>query len=411
MDFNPSAPTVMHIDINSCFATIEQQANPLLRGLPIAVVAYDSPRGVILAASIEAKRFGVKTGMRLMDGRQLVPELTVVLPDPDKYRFVHKKLNKLLSKFCSEIYPKSIDEFVLDFQSHRVESLPAQAGSMQHVARDIKRRIEEEIGEWITVSIGISTNRQLAKVAAGMVKPDGLVEINGSNFRQVYKSLKLTDMHGINTRYAVRLNAVGIHTVPEFYESTLSNIEAAFRSVNAFYWYLRLRGYEVDGIEFGRKSFGNSYSIPQNLSLVRELSPILAKLVNKTATRLRKAKYAAYGVHVAVSFKGGGFWHHGERLPQPVFYTSDIFKAAYAVLKRVRINRPVHTLSVSCYDLVEKPPLQLSMFENEEKRQFLAQAMDRVNNRFGSFVLMTGNMLAAKDAVKDRIAFGQGGIS
>ncbi len=415
MDFNPTAPTVMHIDINSCFATIEQQANPLLRGLPIAVVAYDSPRGCILAASVEAKRYGVKTGMHLFEGRDLCPNLLAILPDPDKYRFIHKSLNKLLGRYCGEVYPKSIDEFVLDFQSHRVESLPAQAGSMGSVAQAIKQKIKKNIGEWITVSIGIATNRQLAKVAAGMVKPDGLVEINKDNFRQVYKLLKLTDLHGINIRNELRLNSVGVTTVLEFYKSPPWKLKAAFKSVNALYWYSRLRGFEIDSVEFARKSFGNSYSIPQNLKGAAELSAILAKLVNKTASRLRKHGYAAYGIHVGISFKKGLApsgaigevgWHHGERLAQPVFYTSDIFTQALRILKKAPATRPVHTLAVSCYDLVHTPLLQLSIFEDLEKKRFLAETIDRVNNKFGSFVLMTGNMLSAGDAVKDRIAFG-----
>lgn len=404
MDFNPAEPTVMHIDINSCFATIEQQANPLLRGLPVAVVAYDSPRGCILAASIEAKRFGVKTGTSLADGRSLCPGLLSVLPDPDKYRFVHKALCELLGKYCSQVCPKSIDEFVLKFESR-------QAHRLAEVAKEIKLQIKKDIGEWITVSIGISTNRQLAKVAAGMIKPDGLVVINKDNFRETYEKLNLVDLHGINTRNAVRLNSVGIYTVREFYRAPLWQLQAAFRSIGAFYWHLRLRGYEVDDIEFGRKSFGNSYSIPQNLTSARELSPILAKLVNKTASRLRKHGFAAHGVRVAVSFKGGGWWHHGERAASPLFYTSEIYKAAYRILSAAEINRPVHTLFVSCYDLRKAPPLQLCLFEDREKKRLLADAMDKINNRFGSFVLMTGNMAGAGEAVKDRIAFGQSLLS
>lgn len=403
MDFNPAAPRIMHIDINSCFATIEQQANPLLRGAPIAVVAYDSPKGCILAASIEAKRYGVKTGMRLADGRALCPEMLAIPPDPDKYRFVHKSLKSLLDKYCSETHPKSIDEFVLNFASHKGEN-------PMKIAQNIKVDIRRDIGEWISVSIGVSTNRQLAKVAAGMVKPDGLVEITKDNFKEIYRSLKLTDLHGINTRNEARLNSVGIKSVTEFYLAPLWKLRAAFGSVSADYWYTRLRGYEIDNIEFERRSFGNSYSIPQNLRTSRQLSPILAKLVNKTASRLRAAGYSAHGVHVGITFKRGGYWHHGERLQEPVFYTSDIFKAAYRILETATLPRPVHTLSVTVYDLVPAGPLQLSAFEDLEKKKSLAQAIDKINAKFGNFVLGTANMLSAGDAVKDRIGFGQGGV-
>lgn len=403
MDFNPASPTVMHIDINSCFATIEQQANPLLRGIPIGVAAYDSPSGCILAASIEAKRFGIKTGMRVLEGKRLYPKLKIITPDSDKYRYVHNKMHEILCSYCPEVYPKSIDEFVLNFESQKnIDVFSA--------AEKIKKEIKEEIGEWISVSVGISTNRQLAKVAAGMKKPDGLIEINKDNFWDRYKALKLTDLHGINIKNEARLNSVGIYTVCGFYEAPLWKIKNAFRSVNAFYWFLRLRGWESDSVEFTRKSFGNSYSIPQNYKTPKELSPILAKLVNKTAARMRKYEFSAYGVHVGVTLKGGGYIHHGERLQVPIFYTSEIFENAFRILKSFDIVRPVHTLAVTCYDLTNTSSYQLSLFSDVAKKKKLALAQDEINSQFGSFVLMTANMLSAGDAVKDRIGFGKSGI-
>lgn len=406
MQFNPSAPTIMHIDINSCFATIEQQANPHLRGTPIAVAAYTTGSGCILAASIEAKRFGVKTGMRVFEGKKLCPALRIYTPDADKYRFVHNCMHELLNKYCDSVYPKSIDEFVLNFSSHEI----LKKEKVTDIAKEIKKDIRDTIGDYISVSIGISTNRQLAKVAAGMVKPDGLVEITKDNFLEKYRELRLTDLHGINVRNEARLNSVGIYTVLQFYESPLWKIKNAFRSVNAFYWFLRLRGWESDDIEFERKSFGNSYSIPQNYKTPRELSPILAKLVNKTATRMRKKGYSAYGVHVGSTLKGGGYLHHGERLQIPIFYTSEIFENAFRILKTFEIPKPVHTLAVSCYDITNTSSYQLSLFSDVVKKKSLAAAQDKINNHFGAFVLSTANMLSAGDAVKDRIAFGKGGI-
>src|SRR3989344_9426821 len=174
LDFNSKSSTILHIDLNSCFATIEQQANPHLRGKPIAVAAYTTANGCILAPSIEAKKYGVRTGMRVKDGKILCPSLIILASDPWKYRNVHLALRKLLSQYTSDLYPKSIDEFVLN-----LEGFPSLvASSMQQVASEIKQRIKTEIGEWLTVSIGIAPNRFLAKLASGLHKPDGLDEIN-----------------------------------------------------------------------------------------------------------------------------------------------------------------------------------------------------------------------------------------
>ncbi|MCX6704187.1 MAG: DNA polymerase, partial [Candidatus Woesebacteria bacterium] len=118
MEFNSSPSYIMHIDLNSCFATIEQQANPFLRGKLIAVAAFTSLGGCILAASIEAKKLGIKTGMRVRDGRAIYPKLIVLPSDPWKYRNVHLKLRKLIADYTNDFSPKSIDEFVLNLKDY-----------------------------------------------------------------------------------------------------------------------------------------------------------------------------------------------------------------------------------------------------------------------------------------------------
>jgi DNA polymerase IV len=133
MPFNPNPPTILHIDLNSCFASIEQQADPFLRGKPIAVAAYDSPGGCIVAPSVEAKQYGVKPGMRVKEGRLLCPGLVVLQPDPNKYRAIHLQFKTLLGTYTDRITPritpKSIDEFVLDLQG-----VPALRLGMVNVA-------------------------------------------------------------------------------------------------------------------------------------------------------------------------------------------------------------------------------------------------------------------------------------
>ena len=114
LEFNPKCSTILHIDLNSCFATIEQQANPYLRGKPVVVAAYATPAGCILAPSVEAKRYGIQTGTRVREGKKLCPNLIVLPPDPWKYRNVHLGLREILSSYTNDFNPKSIDEFVLN---------------------------------------------------------------------------------------------------------------------------------------------------------------------------------------------------------------------------------------------------------------------------------------------------------
>jgi DNA polymerase-4 len=408
LDFSSKPPTILHIDLNSCFATIEQQANPHLRGKPVAVAAYTTPSGCIVAPSIEAKKCGIKTGMRVKDGKALYPKLIVLPPDPWKYRNVHLALRKLISRYTADFTPKSIDEFVLDLEGYPslvAGSLPAQAG-MQQVAREIKSRIRREIGEWLTVSVGIAPNRFLAKLASSLHKPDGLDEINKENFLEVYSDLKLQNLPYIKLHNAIRLNSMGIYTVTDFYQAPLWKLKAAFESINGYYWYTRLRGWEIDSVVFGRKSYGNSYALPKPLSTPEELSPILAKLVTKMSARLRHAGYKAKGIHLAVSFRDGNFWHKGVTLPMAIFDTRDIYKKAFRILFACPYKKPVRDLAVSSFNLLKFGVTQLELFEDIVKKEKLAGSIDKINERWGDFVVTPARMLSAGNAVPDRIAFG-----
>ena len=396
MGFNSKSPTVMHIDLNSCFATIEQQANPYLRGKPIAVAAYTTPNGCILAPSIEAKRYGIKTGMRVADGKLLYPGLIILSCDPVKYRNIHLKFRKLLCRYTWDVTPKSIDEFVLEFKE----------SGLAEIAREIKRRIRTEIGEWLTVSIGIAPNRFLAKVASGLHKPDGLDLIDKSNFLDVYRGLGLTQLPYIKARNAIRLNSVGIFSVLDFYTSPLWKLKAAFASINSYYWYLRLRGWEIDAVEFARRSYGNSYALPKPFVSLTDLSPILSKLCEKMGFRLRRAGYSARGIHIAIGYRDGSFWHKGISYLESFFDTREIYKGALKILTLSPYKKPVRDLAVSCFNLKKGNKLQLNLFEDVLKKESLVKAVDKINTRWGNFVLTQARMLRASEAVPDRIAFG-----
>mgnify|MGYP001060505676 CR=1 FL=1 len=412
LKFNPKPPIIMHIDLNSCFATIEQQANRHLRGKPIAVAAYNSPGGCILAPSIESKALGRKTGMKVKDGKILCPDLIVLEPDPWKYRNVHLKLRNLLKKYTNDVVPKSIDEFVLNFEGY-----PSFEKGMFYTGRQIKQEIKEKIGEWLTVSVGIAPNRFLAKTASGLNKPDGLDEININNFKNIFASLKLPDLCGIASNNTVRLNNVGIYTVLDFYNASLAKLKSAFASICGYHWYLRLRGWEVDDVEFERKSFGNSFALPKPLTEMEDLAPILHKLVQKTNKRMRLAGFKCQGVHVSVLYRDGTHWHIGRKTQIPLFYWGDIYKKAYKMLIKSPYKKPVHTLAVSCFNLSDKDVVQNNLFDEVEKKKNLANALDYINEKWGDFVITPAKMLSTQNVVIDRISFGgvkeligQGGI-
>ncbi len=401
LPFNPKPPTIMHIDLNSCFASIEQQSNPLLRGKPIAVAAYATGSGCILAPSREAKVLGIKVGMRVRDAKLIYPNLIVMEPDPQKYKVVHHQLKELLSQYTSKIAPKSIDEFVLDF-----EGFPSYRLGLSNVASDIKAQIKSQIGDWLTVSIGIAPNHFLAKTASNLHKPDGLDSIDINNFQQVYEKLQLMDICGIKTKNSIRLNQSGIFTVMDFYRASVAQLRSAFNSINGYYWYLRLRAWQIDDVEFSQKSFGHSYALPKPLSTPDELAPILQKLVHKTGLRLRRHGYKARGVHLSIVFRDHNFWHQGHSLPFDIFDSRDIYSRVFSLLLHCPYRGPVREIAVSVFNLSSIDTFQMDFFADSQKSQRLSQAMDDINTKWGDFVITPARMLGTDSIMPERISFG-----
>ena len=278
---------------------------------------------------------------------------------------------------------------------------------MFNVSREIKDRIKKEIGDYLTVSIGLGPNRFLAKTASNLHKPDGLDEINETNFKEIYEGLCLTDLNGINRQNATRLNMVGIYTVMDFFNADISLLRSAFHSILGYYWFLRLRGWEIDDIDWDTKSFGHSYSLPKFLTTPEEMAPILSKLVEKVGFRMRHSNFQAKGVHLALLYQDHQYFHEGRSLDQPIFDSRDIFRVASRLLRHSPYKLPVRNIAVSCFNLSSRSTLQLDLFHDNQRKDSLVAAIDAINDRWGNFIITPATMANTENFVHDRIGFGQ----
>ena len=215
-DINPEKALVMHIDLNSAFATAEQQAHPSLRGKAMGVTNRLSKECCVIAASYEAKYLGIKVGMRRSEALAICPDFVLLETDPPKYNDVYQKLIKIMRSYSPKIKMKSIDEGIIDF--HGLEPV-LNGRTLEDIGYEIKQRVKDEIGDWMRINIGIGTNRFLAKQAASWHKPDGLDKIDKTNLLDYYKEMKLTDLSGIAERNEARLNALGIMTPLDFFNA------------------------------------------------------------------------------------------------------------------------------------------------------------------------------------------------
>jgi DNA polymerase IV len=402
---NKARPLIMHIDLNSCFATIEQQANPLYRRKPLAVAAYDSPRGMIIASSYEAKAKGIKLGVNVAEARAIDPKVIILMPDPAKYRVAHQRFREVLSDYTSSVVAKSIDEFVIDFQGS-----PAirEERDLVDVGYEMKHRIKDHIGSYVTVNVGIGTNRFWAKTAAGLNKPDGLNVMSADNALEIYDKLSLKDLTGINYRYEARLKAAGIHTPLQFLEATQDRLKRqVFHSIVGNQWFSRLRGWEVDNVVWDKKSVGLNYAIGRKTRDINELSRLLMKLTHKVGRRMRSYGFSARGIYLALGFRDGNWWSRGYETKSLMYSNLDVYHYAKKLLLAAHIHDVATHISVSVYGLVRTEPEQLSIFEGiRMDDKALSDACDSINDRYGEYTIIPALMANMEDLIIDRIAFG-----
>lgn len=392
--FNQEKPKKMLLDINSCFATIEQQANPLLRGKEVVVAAYENG-GCILAASIEAKKFGIKTGWRVGEAKKICPNIIVLTPDVEKYRFVNKGLKKILLNFSPKVSTKSIDEFAIDFDGIDKD--------LKEVALKIKAEIKKELGEWIKVSIGIGPNIFLAKVASNLQKPNGLSEINKDNFEEIYRKLKLVDLHGVNFKTSYKLEVNGIKNPMDFYNKSRQELKSIFKSVLADYWYWRLRGFEIDDKERkNKKSFSAIFSLKNPAKNRQELAAIFYQLCLKVGIRANKQDMGAKGV---IWWAGGNNININGKIHQKNVMVNgwEFFENIYP--KIPEFKGEIKKTVIAIYDLQPKC-WQEDIFGEKQKFMRETEVAEKINKKFGVGTIFPGTILASK-RIPDFVGFGQ----
>ncbi len=409
LPFNKDDPHTLFIDINSCFATIEQQYNPGLRNKPVAVAAYIGPKGCIVAPSIEAKELNIKTGMLVKEAKKICPDIIIMEPDPPKYRAVHKKLKDLLLSYTPKTAPRSIDEFCIDIRKTANE----KKGSIK-IALEIKEDIRKKIGSRITVSIGAGPNEFLAKTASNLEKPDGFKIIDKDNFHRIFSEISLTDLCGIKEGNASRLARSGIFTVTDFYNSDVQTLRKAFGSIEGYCWHLRIRGWEMSQSSFGRnsglkKTFGNSYAIPKNIWKKDELTPILFKLVEKTAVRLRNSGYKAKSFQINIYYRDGTRWKNKKHTLKYTDTTKEIYKIMLGLFLNCPYEKPVRILAETCFGLAKTDRRQLNLFTETvtEKNRILEETTDKINKKYGEILIKRAKVLGADNFADDRISFGK----
>lgn len=388
----------MFLDMNSFFASVEQQVQPTLRGLPLGVAPYTGNTGCIIAASYEAKAMGIKI-CQVGEAKKIYPKIRIVEARPALYMLYHKEIKKVIESFTPYFQPLSIDEFAIRLTKREQDEKAAT-----DLARKIKGAIYERVGDYLRCSIGIGPSIFLAKMAGERQKPDGLVAVKLSELEIFYSGLELTDLVGINWRLEARLKNFGIDTPLSLYQKSVGELISVLNHPGRL-WYFRLRGYEVDEFVIKNKTIGHSHVLAPEFRSRDGAMAVLRKLAFKAGSRLRAEKFQAGGLAVSVGFLDRGNFHLSKRF-SPFADNQSFLQNMYLLLRECRWqSRPIY-VSVTAFNLIHSGGKQISIFAEIEKSRQLSETMDKLNDEFGAETVFPASMFSARLSAPDRIPFG-----
>lgn len=391
-----SVPEWLFLDLNSYFASVEQQENPRLRGKPVAVVPVMTDATCAIAASYQAKAYGIKTGTMIGDAKQLCPKLVCVLANHDLYVEYHHKIVEEIQRHIEVTIVASIDEVACKLLGEFRSKDMALA-----LARRIKAGIARNVGPAITCNIGIAPNRFLAKVASDMQKPDGLVLLEAKDLPERLYELELCDLPGIGHNMERRLHGAGILTMEALLKSSRQRFRRVWGGVEGERFYYKLHGVDLPDVPTQRSSVGHSHVLAPELRPPHMAEIVARRLTLKAGSRLRRLECKARHMELGVRIE------KGPRISEGINFAASndspmLLKQLGILWERVRDttgNHPMKKVSVTFTSLVSKEESQqLELFApkceagdaSPERRQRLSEAVDLLNKRFGRDTVALG---------------------
>jgi DNA polymerase IV len=396
----------LYLDMNSFFASVEQQDNPALRGRPVIVVPVMSDYTSAIAASSQAKAYGVKTGTRVLDAKARIPDLRIVEARPDRYVAIHHRILAEIDQVIPVDRVCSIDEMACKLMGPECSEPAARA-----LGHRIQLRILENIGECLTASVGIAPSRLLAKTAADIRKPLGLTVLRMDQLPGQLLDLKLDDFAGIGASMLKRLNKVGVFDVQQLWEMSPSRMRQVWGGIMGENFWYAIHGTDPPDIETKRSSITHGHVLAKELRPVEHARGVARRLTAKCGSRLRRMGFKCGGLHIYVR-NDNGRAEASCRFP----VTADSFQLLRAAdglwetcIRQLGAPR-VKQVVVTCLNMVEADrPADLFGWtpgaEEDGRHMKLLNALDSLNQRFGKDAVTIGPKTKMHGFVGAKIAF------
>lgn len=411
----------LFIDFNSYFASVEQQLNPELRGRPVGVLPVMADTTCCIAASYEAKAFGVKTGTRVFEAKQLCPDMVFVEAQHAKYVELHHQLIDIVDSCVPVKEVRSIDEMWCELIGS--ECQPERAIK---IAEQIKSKITQQVGTCLTSSIGLAPNWFLAKIASNMQKPNGLTVLDQHNLHERMFALELRDIYGVGRRTEQRMHRAGINSVEALYSASKIKLRNVYNSVHGERLYDLLRGRQVYAAPTKRASLSHSHVLPPQLRNAEDALAVLHRLLQKASMRLRKMDYTCTELQLYVRLIDGPKASQTSTSYTPPrkhkycrhtqFTETDDTRVLTHALQALwtelltYIDGGLLVPSAVGVVLAGLVPIEVAtgdlfMQHDQTKQRQLNQAIDKLNTRFGKNTVWYGGASKALNEAPMRIAF------
>ncbi len=380
--------TILHVDLDAFFASVEQLDDPSLRGKPV-LVGGASRRGVVAAASYEARAYGVHSAMSMVEALRRCPKAIVVTPTRGRYEELSSQVFAIFHRFTPEVEGLSIDEAFLDVTGSR-----SLFGDGETIARAIKDAVKRETG--LTASAGVAATKFMAKIASDMRKPDGLVVVAPGDEKRTLDPLPLERMWGVGPKSAATLRSAGFDTIGDLARARPQTLERLLGS-----WGEQVHAL-ANGVDFRTvephdvaRSISAEETFERDLRTVRELEPKLLSQAQRVAERMVEQRVFGRAITLKIKYADFKLCTRRETLPDAIADTTTLYEAARRLLERVPgISRGVRLTGIAVSDLSQDgPPPSLFPDEHAIRRHAIEQAAVALRQRFGEAAATRATLL------------------
>lgn len=372
-------PLIMHVDLDAFFASVEQRDNPELRGRPVIIGGRPDQRGVVSTCSYEARRYGVRSAMPLVEAYRRCPHGIFLPGNMHKYQQASRIVHDIFHRFTPLVESISIDEAFLD-----LNGCTGLFGDTLSIGRKIKSAITRETG--LTASVGIAPNKFLAKIASELQKPDGLVVIHAQDVERILFPLPIGKLWGVGPKTAEKLVTLGIKTVGELARFDRSLLTRSLGSAQAEHLQNIARGIDHRPVVVGEesKSMGHEHTFPTDVGRLDEVEAVLLHLSEKVGRRLRQEGLAGKTIALKLRYHDFSTLTRNRTLKEATNADREIYQAAKELLHKTYNGQLIRLIGVTAQNLSKGSLHQMSLFGQDHVRQEkLLGALDAIKDRFG----------------------------